>query len=96
MPNDVSISSPSAFLLEEKRWLNWNSEIYSNYLPYYMTLAVALLFISFILTSPLSLIVTVPTLYYVTEVSKLNAWTCKTNNTSHLLTSFNQDTIHGL
>ena len=74
-----STSIHQLFLLEEKRWSNWNSDIYSDYLPYYLILDVILLFTSFILSSPLSLIVTVPTLYYVIAVSQPSCMDIKIN-----------------
>ena len=62
-------SSSLAFQLEEKSCTNCYSNISSNQLPVHLIVAVTVLILSFIMGSPLSLIVTIPSLYYATKVS---------------------------
>ena len=66
-----SASAPrqSPFLVEESSWLNFFMNVYSNHLPIHVVLTVCLLAAAFIFASPLSLIVTIPSVYSIAKVS---------------------------
>ena len=69
IPSEGLISIESPFLVEESAWYNLKNSIFSNHLPLHIVHTVILMILEAILTSPLSLFVTVPMLYFAIQVS---------------------------
>ena len=77
--------SEGPFLVEECAWYNLNNSIFSNHLLRHVVLAEILLVIEVFVTTPLSLFVTIPTLYFVIQVHVSNSenwilYTCSWKN----------------
>ena len=64
-----SLLRESPFLVEQGNCSYVCCNIYSNYLPVFIALAVLTLGIEVIFATPLSLCITIPMLYYIIQVS---------------------------